>query len=253
MAEIFATELAQETPAATPDPVVSPTDATAAPEGETKQVEQKTFTQAELDEIVQAAKAKAEARAERQSLKRERDMLERFTPQQQAPQAETRPPRDKFANDEEWVEAVTDWKLDQRDRKANELRAEDELRANSNKTEKIYAQAEKLPGFDRQTFEDLPLTPVIAQTIVDSDIPAQLMAYMASNPDDVERIAKLSSARQAAEIGRLEAKLSLVKATKEVPAPPKTVGSGGPVHNGALDRMDMAEYIATRRKMGARY
>lgn len=250
--EINALDVATEIPAASTEPEATPKDATAAPEDVTKQAEAKTFTQAELDEIVQKRIAKAEAKAERNAVRRERELLERFVPQQATTeQQDARPSRDKFATDDDWVEAVTDWKLAQRDRSANQERQAQTQRATATKTEQIYTEAAKQPGFDRDAFDELPLTPVIAQTIIDSDLAPQLMAHMASHPDDVDRIAKLSPARQAAELGKLEAKLSVVKQTKEAPAPIRTVNGSGTVHNGDPSKMSMDDYMAMRKKQGA--
>ncbi|MDE4971995.1 hypothetical protein, partial [Francisella tularensis] len=85
-----------------------------------------------------------------------------------------------------------DWKINQRDQQTKQQREAEQRQTTVQKTEKLYTEAAKLPGFDRDTFEELPLTPSIAQALIESDSAAQLMAYMASNPDDIERIAKLS-------------------------------------------------------------
>ena len=244
-----------ESPAVTTEQVTAPEAATAAPEEVTTQAETKTFTQEQLNEIIQKEKAKAEAKAERRALKAYRETLERFappTPVQQ--QSDGKPSRAAFNGDDEaYIEAVADWKINQRDQQTKQQREAEQRQTTVQKTEKLYTEAAKLPGFDRDTFEELPLTPSIAQALIESDSAAQLMAYMASNPDDIERIAKLSPARQAAELGKLEARLSLVKQHKEPPAPIKTVSGGGSVSNGDLSKMPMHEYMEMRKKQGARW
>ena len=76
------------TPAATPENVAAPAPGTeAAPDVET-QAEKKSFTQEELNEIIQKEKAKAEAKAERRALKAYRETLEKFAPLQQQQKAE---------------------------------------------------------------------------------------------------------------------------------------------------------------------
>lgn len=239
-----------ESPAVTTEQVTAPEAVTAAPEEVSTQAETKTFTQEQLNEIIQKEKAKAEAKAERRALKAYRETLERFAPQAPAPQqSDGKPSRAAFNGDDEaYIEAVADWKINQRDQQTKQQREAEQRQTTVQKTEKLYTEAAKLPGFDRDTFEELPLTPSIAQALIESDSAAQLMAYMASNPDDIERIAKLSPARQAAELGKLEARLSLVKQHKEPPAPIKTVSGGGSVSNGDLSKMPMDEYIAARLK-----
>lgn len=244
-----------ESPAVTTEQVTAPEAVTAAPEEVSTQAETKTFTQDELNQIIQKEKAKAEAKAERRALKAYRETLERFAPQAPAPQqSDGKPSRAAFNGDDEaYIEAVADWKINQRDQQTKQQREAEQRQTTVQKTEKLYTEAAKLPGFDRDTFEELPLTPSIAQALIDSDAAPQLMAYMASNPDDIERIAKLSPARQAAELGKLEARLSLVKQHKEPPAPIKTVSGGGSVSNGDLSKMPMHEYMEMRKKQGARW
>jgi hypothetical protein len=242
-------------PAVTPEQVTTPTDATAAPADEPTQAELRTFTQEQLNEIIQKEKAKAEAKAERRALKAYRETLERFAPQ--APiqqQSDGKPQRAAFNGDDEaYIEAVADWKIDQRDQQTRQQREAERHQSTVTKTEKLYTEASKLPGFDRDTFEELPLTPSIAQALIDSDAAPQLMAYMASNPDDIERISKLSPARQAAELGKLEARLSTVKQHKEPPAPIRTVTGGGTVNHGDPSKMPMDQYIEWRKKNGAKW
>ena len=243
-------------PAVTPEQVAAPTDATAAPADEPTQAETKTFTQEQLNEIIQKEKAKAEAKAERRALKAYRETLERFAPQapiQQQPDG--KPQRAAFNGDDEaYIEAVADWKIDQRDQQTRQQREAEQQQSTVTKTEKLYSEAAKLPGFDRETFEELPLTPAIAQTLIDSDAAAVLMAWMASNQTEVERISRLPAHRQAAELGKVEARLSTVKQHKEPPPPIKTVSGGGSVSNGNLQSVkSMDEYIKIRTAQGARW
>lgn len=215
---------------------------------------EKTFTQTELNEILEKRIARAEAKAERRVIQ----ALERIAPQQ--PQQQYQPPvndkpaREHFANDEAYIESLTDWKIDQRESAGKQQKVQEQSRAIESKTENMYAEAAKIPGFDRDDFNDLPLTPAIVQTIVDSDVAPKLMAYMAANPGDIARIATLSPARQAAELGKLEAKVASQKAPRvsSAPEPISTIGSqGGTVKSLASATMD--EYIAMRTKQGARW
>lgn len=220
---------------------------TGGADGGTPSQEQKTFTQAELDDILQKRIAKAEARAERRVLR----TLERVIPQPQSapqqnsqPAADGKPSRVQYANDEAYVDALTDWKLDQREQKAKAETQHKETRTLQAKTEAFYAEAEKIAGFDREAFDDLPLTRHMVETLMDSDVTPKLMAYMASNPEEVERIAKLSPARQAAELGKLEAKAVEVKAPARSNAPP-ALGTvkGRSASSGAPDPSDTKAYI----------
>jgi hypothetical protein len=246
-----------QNPEAMPENVAALPDETQAPEDVKTEAETKTFTQAELNEIIQKEKAKAEAKAERRALKAYRETLERFAQQQPVQPQQTedyRPSRANYATDDDWVEAVTDWKLQQRDREFNNQRQQAQAKTVAEKTESFYAEAQKIAGFDREAFDELPLTPAIANALIGSDVAAKLMVHMAAHPDEVERIAGLSPARQAAEIGKLETKLSS-SATKASNAPPpiKPIGSRGSSSNTDPSRMTMEEYNAMRKAQGARW
>lgn len=238
----------------------NPDKATGAVEEETKTQEvEKTFTQKELDEILQKRIHKAESAAERRALKAYAEKLEAMQkPVAQEPQAKSnngKPTIAQYGEDVEgYVEAVAEWKLQQRDIETIKYHEAQQQAKIQTKAERLYAEAEKLPGFDVDTFESL-LTPTIAHVVLDSDVAPKLMVYMAENPKDVERIASLSPARQAAEIGKLEAKLSEAKPVKasNAPSPIKPIGSRGSVASNNPEEMDADEYRAFRAKQGARW
>ena len=249
-------EVAQ--PETTQDNVETPEAVTDEPKEVEESQAEKSFTQAELDAIIQKRIAKVEATAERRALKAYADKLEAMQRQQQpAPQHQYdgKPTMGQYANVEDYVEAVTDWKLAQRDQVAQQRAAEMSQKQVMSKTEKIYAEAAKIEGFDRDEFDSLPLTTPVAQAIIDSDIAPQLMVHLANNPSEAARIANLSPTRQAAEIGKLEAKLQVTKDIKASSAPPpiKPVGSRGGNTAGDPSRMTMEEYSAFRSKQGARW
>ena len=247
-----------ETTPVTEQIVTPPTEEIEAKAEESNtQDEKKSFTQAELDKIIQKEKAKAEARAERRALKVYSEKLESMTRQpvtQEAPR-DSKPTIAQFDNVEDYVEAVADWKLKQRDEAEGRNKQEEFSRQTLTKTEKMYAEAAKLDqSFDRASFDELPFTPVIAQAIIDSDMPAKIMVHLNTNPDEVDRISRLSPARQAAEIGKLEEKLAAGKVkVSNAPAPIKPVGSKSGGTNATLATASMDDYIALRKQQGAKW
>lgn len=225
----------------------------------TTQEDEKTFTQKELDEIIQKRIRKAERVAEQRALKVYAEKLEEMQqkPVERQPQVdESRPTIAQYGEDvESYIEAVAEWKMRQRDIEAiKNIEAQQQTKIQS-KAEKLYAEAEKLPGFDVDTFE-ASLTPAIASAIINSDIAPKLMAYISSNPEEVERIVNLHPGRQAAEIGKLEVKLQetkqVVKPSK-APDPIKPVGARGSVASTNPEEMDMDTYMKMRAKNGARW
>jgi len=239
-------------PESTPEIVESP-DAETVAEQEVKEPEARTFTQDELDAIVQKEKAKAERRALRQM----REDFQRQTVQTQVQQQQptSAPSRENFASDEAWLDARDAYRDAQREAKIQAERQSQNQAQLATKTEKIYAQAEKIQGFDRDAFDELPITAPIAQALIESDIAPQLMAHLAKNPDEVERIASLSPARQAVELGKIEVKIQTAEVkTSKAPAPITPVGgvSGRNVTND-LSKMSIDEFKAARAKQGSRW
>jgi hypothetical protein len=249
-----------EEQATTPETVVTTPDITveSAEENTPQDADEKKFTQAELDEIIQKRVAKEAARAERRALKVYADKLESMTNQRQeskqTEQPSGKPTMAQYANVEDYVEAVADWKLEQREQVSQKSQADSQRATVANKVEKIMQEAAKISGFDREAFDELPITDAMAYAILDSDVAAKITAHLTSNPDDAERISALSPARQAAEIGKLEARISsqTVKASN-APAPIKPIGNRGGAANSDLSKSSMDDYIALRAKQGARW
>lgn len=247
-------------------PAVAPESATSAPveSAETDQVQEsketqeqekpaKTFTQDELNEIVKREKAKADAKAERRAMRAYQETLEKIALRQQpAPQAQQaddgRPKASQYETVDDYVAATVKWELDKAEKSQQQAKAAESQKSLVSKTEKLYTDAERIDGFDRDAFDDLPLTPQIAAALLEADTPAQVMAWMVNNPDEVERIAGLSPARQAIEIGKVEAKLASAPKPSNAPPPIKPTGIRGAAAPTDPSKMNMEEYKAWREK-----
>lgn len=258
---------------AVPDlqPAVAPEPATAAPvetatteeaQGQEQAQEQekpaKTFSQDELNEVVKREKAKAEAKAERRAMRAYQQTLEKIAMNQpQAPQAQAKddgaPKASDFESVDDYVRAAVDFGMRQAERKQEQAQAEQSQRQMVERTEQLYNEATREEGFDRDEFDALPLTPSIAQALVEADAPAKVMAWMTQNPDEVDRIAKLSPARQAIEIGKVEARIASAPKPSNAPPPVKPVGTRGNASPSDPSRMNMDEYKAWRAKQGAHW
>lgn len=242
-------------PATTTDQaVVTPPDGTAPPEEGKEPVAPKTYSEEEVQERIERATAKAAAKAERRAFREASQIMQR----QQQPvqqQVDDKPRRDQFASEDEFVDKLTDWKLDQRDRSANQQQRAAQETATNTKTETLYKEAAKLPGFDREAFEDLPLTATMAHALVESDSSAKLMAYLTSNPEEVDRINALSPVKQAAEMGKLETKVASAPAVKapKAPAPISTIGNGNANTVKNLNTSNMDDFKKQFKAAGSRW
>lgn len=179
--------------------------------------EPRTFTQEELDKIVGAEKAKLERK-----LKRE------LAQQAAEPQAPAAPPRpDQFTTAEEYVEALADYKAEQKV-------AERETQQQRKQLDSTYADREedartKYADFQEVVYDPtLRITNEMAEVVKESDIGPEIFYHLGKNPDEAARIARLSPLAQAREIGKIEAALAAnpsVKKTSSAPEPIKPVGS----------------------------
>ncbi len=93
----------------------------------------------------------------------------------------------------------------------------------------------------------LPITNEMAEVILESDAGPELAYHLGKNPAEAARIARLNPRLQAAELGKLEVRLTAPKpAAKQPPQPIQPVN--GIAAGGARDpdKMSMSEYIAWR-------
>jgi hypothetical protein len=253
------TEAGQDAPAviseATPPATATaPADTTVSDtQTETAEKEpavERTYSQKEFQDSIERATAKAAAKAERRAY---REALQTLAPNQQQPaqQNDSKPARGNFASDEAYIESLTDWKIDQRESVGKQVQEQQAKQQTATKAESIYADAMK-SGLDREDLNEVAeaMTNAMRLALIESDVGGKLMAFMAANPDEVTRIASLSPARQAAEIGKLEDRVSSQPKVSAAPPPIKTIGSNA-ASTQSLENASFDEYKKLRAKQGA--
>lgn len=129
--------------------------------------------------------------------------------------ADGRPNKDDFRTHEDYLEALTDWKADQKiDKKLadrDQQQKQDSLRAEMEKSKK--AHRDRVDAF-RKTHEDFNevlediadfrLSSSLERALLESDNGPELMYEFAKNPAELERINALDPAAQARALGRFE-------------------------------------------------
>jgi hypothetical protein len=222
--------------------------------------------QKRIDELVRKEK---EAKREAEELRRqlaERDQPKPDQAQGQAKDQGERFPTPKpeikdFETYEAFTEALTDWKADERDWKREQAKAADRAKEAAASTAErvaktIEAAKEKFTDFAEVFHDKLPVTPVMADALMESEASADIAYYLGKNPEEAARIAGLSPVAQIREIGKIEARLeaqakAAPKATPRTvsaaPAPVKPVGSSEKVEKDP-NEMSIEEYEAFRRK-----
>jgi hypothetical protein len=155
----------------------------------------------------------AEQRAERA----ERELAELRAKTQPSPQSATtdapeRPERAKFATDQEFLDAMIAWGVDQRLKEKAETEAK---AAEQQHIEEMLAIARQksalVPDFadalQQATALDLRIPPIIYDYMLQTEMGAELSYHLAKNPDVVKSLHKLQPAQQLVTIGKIESTL----------------------------------------------
>jgi hypothetical protein len=189
---------------------------------------------------------------EKYEAKARADYLEQVLAGQQS-QHDTSAQHDKpqphqYATTGDYVDALTDWKLSQREQIVQRQQQQAKQSSVAEKTEKLFADAEALGDFDRDDFtSSVQITPVMAETILESDLGAKIVVHLNANPKDASRIAELSPARQAAEIGKLESRLAAPTPKKSsAPKPIAPLSGTSPKPVGLEDNLSADEWARVR-------
>ncbi len=234
-------------PAAAPALAAKPDATAASPEAPKPETPEKSFSQKELDDIVERRLAKE--RRKRQEIENRLKVTEELVtrskpqtdPQPRGNGEAKEPKRDDFESYEAYVEARAEWRAD---RKVDErLKKRDEEQQHRTAAEK---QQERAAAFRKRTEElakEMPdFRDVLAEATADPESavsrlhaepvdecenPAAVLYHLAKNPDEAERIASLPAAKQAREIWALDARLKSgapAKQPSKAPAPINPVG-----------------------------
>ncbi len=176
-----------------------------------------------------------------------------------------KPARDAFGSDDDYFEALADWKTGQ---KLSEYRkqqqAESLNKAEQTQTatrfelyqERVSTALDAMPDYEEVVgASDVPAAPHVLESILDSEQGPQLAYHLAKNPDVAERLNAMTPVQAAREIGRLEAQLEKPKA--DTTPPKRTTSAPPPINpvrgsNGQFtkspDQMSDAEWYASQSK-----
>lgn len=195
-----------------------------------------------------------------------------------------KPTADQFDDYGAFVEALTDWKADQKIKASDEqrdTRTAEQKREESRKTnwqQREAAVRAAVPDYDTVMAgaDSVPVTKAVEQELLDSERGPELALHLAKNPDVAEKLNGLSDRALAKEIGRLEASLPAVSAPTPTPnaddppadppaaaaptapaartttAPPPAKPTGAARSTATpLAKLPMDDYVAQRKAQGA--
>lgn len=227
----------------------------------------------------------------RRDAERERDYwrqrAEAGQPKEEAAKPPAKPTADQFDDYGQYIEALTDWKAEQKAREVVDSREKEtaqkrevETRANTFQERQAKAREAMADYDDVVANSDTPVAEHVSELLLDSEMGPQLAYHLAKNPDVAERLNGMNPTQAAREIGRLEVQLEKPApspttsdsdegkppanaAPAAQPAPrPRTTNAPPPVkpvtNSGRSGPVDLAklsgdDYVAARKAQGARW
>jgi hypothetical protein len=177
---------------------------------------------------------------------------------EEAQAAATKPALKDFQTYEDWVEALTDWKADQRvsakfdeDRKSRETAAKtSEIEKSNKEIERIWMErvneSKKLhDDYEKVAFnKDLPIKSgsAVDKAILKKEWGPELLYYLGNHPDELGRINGLDYDDQVIAINDLRSDFEKapVKKVTKAPPPPAQVNGNGTISADPVDEALMA-------------
>jgi hypothetical protein len=244
-------EVKQEVPVAT-EPKVEPDQTQPEAEKKPEQPEQKpeekpSRIQNRIDKLTR----------EKYELKGRLDAYEKMSGVKPAEQqGQPKPNRDQFANDSDFVEALTDWKVTQR---LPQIAQQAQQTSQRTTVEQAFANREaaikaEIKDYDDVIAEaaDVVIPQDVAEAILTSDLGPNIRYYLATHVDEAEKLNQMPAAAAVRQIGRLEAKLESEKKVyhpvTKAPAPITPVNSGGGAVETDLDKLPIKDFMKARNK-----
>lgn len=194
-----------------------------------------------------------------------RGMLESRTPQTaQATEPDAKPQPSQFKSYDDYVEALTDWKTDQKlNARDTEQQKTARTQAEASKAnERDQALADRLisDGKDVEDFEDVmrtitapdfPVSAAMRDYLEDTPRPALMAQWLAENPDQARLVYGMNSAKATRELDKVAATLTKPAQVSKAPPPGPTVG-GRAVVSRSPEEQSMEEYAVGWRERQAK-
>lgn len=197
----------------------------AAPSGEDATAKPKKGIQERINELTRQRhdekRAAEEARAEAEYWKSQAIQKE---PESQAPQPTGKPQVDQYDSYEDYLEALSDYKVEQRlSQGAEERQRQEQEQHFAAQRDAFHKRAEKLEvdDFVEVVYNpSLTISEEMQRLAFESDKGPEILYHLGKNPAEAARIAVMSPAQAGRAIGMLEASLTLPPAKHVSSAPP---------------------------------
>lgn len=206
----------------------------------------KTFTQEEVDAMVQKRLLKEQRRISRD--------LERKLAEQQTAKALVPPERDSFKDDDAYLQAQIDHMAEKKaaEKLEERRRAEEAEKRSESFMEKAEKASERYSDFHAVVGNPaLAINESMAEFIAESDLGADVAYHLGKNPIKAAQIAQMSPVKAARELARIEAEIASKPSPKpsNAPEPITPVGSRGKSTSSSLpsDEDDIETWMRKER------
>jgi len=141
---------------------------------------------------------------------------EKTEPQKETLKADIskKPSADDFEDHADYVEALADWKVDQKLKSHQESQRQAQVQAKEQEKARTFGQklkefSNKHDDFDELVdgVNDVLISPFVQQGIVESDYGPEIMYELAKDREEYERISSLSDAAAIRELGKIELRI----------------------------------------------
>ena len=157
--------------------------------------------------------------------------------------AAAKPVKEDFESEDEYIEALTDWKIDQKlNKQPQSEKKDDKVREEVNTRWDAIDEMFDAGGEKHEDFKELVMNPTLQLTeamvdlVIESENAEEVMYYLAKNADLSAKIAVMPLVKAAKEIGKIEKEVGLqlskptekkeeVKEAKAAPVEKKTVST----------------------------
>jgi hypothetical protein len=245
--------------------IIEPT--TTKPVAEAEQTTEQPTEKPEVDEA--KVKAEAEFKENHDTRRMKRLLYEKHEAlaelaalkAQQRPSEPVlnKPNREQFQDDSSYIDALTDWKLEQKlpqiVEKANAQRVQNTVQADFAQRE--IKTKQDYPDYDDVISENgnIPVPRETVEAILLSEHGPDIRYYLAKNPEQAQALNQMSPISAVREIGRIEERIIgekeiklKPKQTTKAPPPISPVKTGTGTVETDLDKLDMKEFIKRREE-----
>jgi hypothetical protein len=179
-----------------------------------------------------------------------------------APVVTGKPTLEQFEFDQEkFLEALADWKLNERDKAAETKRKETEAKEAAEKRTKTFVEREAKYAAGKDDYRSVAevgndpsfiCTPAMAEAILEAEEGPALLHYLDTHRDEAARIAQMSPTQTALALGRIIARPAAPEpVAPQIPTAPKpvpVVKASAPLEKGLSDELPVKEWLARRNK-----